>query len=206
MPVQHVVQLAQASDDPNPSSTAQSCARIFCLLSTCTTEAREILASAGLVPFFMRMSGHEDEKVAISYSEALKHLTSGNSSGIEEGSVSALISSIYTGVDDSKTIAPETDSLTELPTCLLVEDTYKPSDELLPTYLLGTFEAHTVPTAKIPGGIAGAGPPPPQPPEMNVQEALNLTFEETMDIMEDDENTSASMIFAKMASTTNVAA
>ena len=206
LPVQHVVQLAQASDDPNPSSTAQSCARIFCLLSTCTTEAREILASAGLVPFFMRMSGHEDEKVAISYSEALKHLTSGNSSGIEEGSVSALISSIYTGVDDSKTIAPETDSLTELPTCLLVEDTYKPSDELLPTYLLGTFEAHTVPTAKIPGGIAGAGPPPPQPPEMNVQEALNLTFEETMDIMEDDENTSASMIFAKMASTTNVAA
>lgn len=51
---------------------------------------------------------------------------------------------------------------------------------------------------KMVGGIAGAGPPPPEPPEMDVQDTLNLSFLDSGDALEDDENMGASMMFAKI--------
>ncbi|KAH8071893.1 ubiquitin-protein transferase [Aureococcus anophagefferens] len=133
--------------------------------------AREELASAGLVPLLIRLSRHGDDKVASSCSEALKNLSSGGSGGIEEGTVSTLIAMTLSGGPSTNAAALDADS---------------------------AFEPHTVSVMKMVGGIAGAGPPPPEPPEMDVQDTLNLSFLDSGDALEDDENMGASMMFAKI--------
>jgi len=202
-----LLRLAEAPEDPHAGSTVQSCAQTFFWLSRCTAQAREELASAGLVPLLIRLSRHGDKKVASSCSEALKNLSSGGSGGIEEGTVSTLIAMTLSGGNTTKCAALDADSLAELPAKPLVEDKYKPSEDLLPQSLLGAFEPHTVSVMKMVGGIAGAGPPPPEPPEMDVQDTLNLSFLDNADAMEDDENMGASMMFAKItADSTSTAA
>ena len=48
------------------------------------------------------------------------------------------------------------------------------------------------------GGVAGSGPAPPEPPEMDVHDPANHVPFDGTDNTDDDENIGASMMFAKM--------
>ncbi|KAH8044263.1 ubiquitin-protein transferase [Aureococcus anophagefferens] len=158
--------------------------------------AREELASAGLVPLLIRLSRHGDDKVASSCSEALKNLSSGGSGGIEEGTVSTLIAMTLSGGPSTNAAALDADSLAELP--------QKPRRAALQAVAgarapepFRRLRAHTVSVMKMVGGIAGAGPAARAAGDGRPGHA-GLSFLDSGDALEDDENMGASMMFAKI--------
>ena len=68
-----------------------------------TIHIRERLVEAGMVQTLIRLSKSEAERVRISCSEALKNLSSSGGDGIEEGTVSTLISMSLSGANTNTT-------------------------------------------------------------------------------------------------------
>lgn len=190
--------IAEAGSDS--SSAVRSCAQTFYWLSRCTGDARQELVSAGLVPLLIRLSRHESPKVAASCSEALKNLSSGSSGGIEEGTVSTLIAMTLNGGQRAECAELEQSTLVDVPTSTIIEEKYAPTVELMPQRALESFVAYEIPTVKLVGGTAGAGPPPPEPPEMNVQDTITVVQIDNTDAAdEEDSSAVASMMFAKLS-------
>lgn len=166
------------------------------------TRVRETLVEAGMVPTLIRLSKSATEKVRISCSEALKNLSSSGGDGIEEGTVSTLISMSLSGANSNTTtimdekheherpVIPETDvSKVSLP------------DHLMPRFD-AAFEAHSTTILKREGLGAGQGPAPPEPPTMETRDEAPLTIEDEDGMEgaggEDEETTDKIMMFAKM--------
>jgi hypothetical protein len=143
------------------------------------------------------MSRHRDEKVATSCSEALKSLSSEGSSGIEEGTVLTLISMSLSGSGTTDCSVPDASLLTVIPEHPIVEGDYRPSDELTSKCMADCLP-HTISITKVLGGSAGGGPPPPEPPDMDINDNPNLPVPKLTELLEEEHNIGASMMFAKM--------
>ncbi len=187
------------ADQPTHSKSAiQFCAQTLFCLSRCAAESREVLISAGIVPLLLRLSGHDDEKVASPCSEALRNLSSEGSSAIEEGTVSRLLAEALSYPRERKSAAIIDVSPAKVSARPLVLDNYGPSSDILCHLLIQNFKPFTISIIKMIGGVAGSGPAPPEPPEMDVHDPANHVPFDGTDNTDDDENIGASMMFAKM--------
>ena len=194
--------IVEASDDPLPSSTAPSCAQTLYWWSKCPPTQRDDLAAAGIVTLLIRLSRSDDPKVASSCSEAMKNFSSDVSGGIEEGTVSTLIAMTLDNGKISKNTELEQRVFFDVPASSVDESRYVPADELIPRHALAAFRDYPCTTGKVPGGTAGAGPAPPEPPDMDVQDPLSVAHLENAcdtNLDNDDSDTLASMMFAKMS-------
>ena len=189
---------AIADQPTNSKSAIQLCAQTLFCLSQCAAESREVLISAGLVPLLLRLSGHDDEKVAFPCSEALRNLSSEGSSAIEEGTVSKLLAEALSCRRKTTRAVIIDVSPAKLPATTLVLDNYGPSSDILRHLLIQNFKPYTISITKMIGGVAGSGPAPPEPPEMDVHDPANHVSFDGADNTDDDENIGASMMFAKM--------
>ncbi|KAJ1461141.1 armadillo-type protein [Pelagophyceae sp. CCMP2097] len=188
----------QALDDA-AVATVRSIAQTFYWLSRCADASnRQSLQTRGLVPLLIRLAKHSDDVVGGACAEALKALASGGAGGIEEGTVSALIAmTLSSGQAANGNAHFDEVEVVGLPALDSVR--FAPEADLLPSNSLSSFTAHTVAVQKMAGGHAGAGPPPPEPPEMDsdVQDT-GFTFAENDGGNDDDDHCGAAMMFAKI--------
>merc|ERR1712070_33929 len=138
--------------------------------------SREKLVEAGLVPTLIRLFKSSMEKVRMSCSEALKNLSSSGGDGIEEGTVSTLISMSLSGSNSGPASIMDEAVEHEAPHIPVTDvQNYSLPSHLIPQFDMD-FQPHTTTIMKLVGGGAGQGPPPPEPPAMETQDEAKITI------------------------------
>lgn len=185
----------------NDPDTLPHLANIFFVLSK-NAKLRPELADAGLVATLVRLSKSSAGEIRALCSEALKNFSSSGDQGVEEGTVSTLISMSLHKSDQGGSDTKEAEDPADFVHLPPIDETMY----ALPSHLHPEFDAnfvcYTVNLLKHPGGAAGQGPPPPEPPEMEHDQKQDIVLEDDEspeNVGEDDgKQQDRIMMFAKM--------
>jgi len=182
-----------------------NCSRILLHLSR-SQATKSHLVDSGVVPTLIKLSKSSNEKIRSNSSEALKNLSSSGGNGIEEGTVSTLISMSLTGggegggaIDEAQDSAQQH----EVPVMPQTSNGHLTLPGHLTPKIDPNFKPYTTTLLKHPGGAAGQGPPPSEPPMMENQDQAEISIqdEEGSEISAEGDDAASDRImkFAKLA-------
>lgn len=197
-----------------PSIFGATCAPLQTTLENATValhnlaksaQLREALVESSALPILIRLSKNEKQTVKFSASETLKLLSADSGEGIEEGTVATLIAMSFNGANLQATTSATDDYAHAAPRSVSLDmEVYDLPEHIVPA-VDEYFEPYTVVAMKHPGGAAGQGPAPPEPPAMQVEDNTKITIkgEDGAEIAaegdeEEQEPGDKIMMFAKM--------
>jgi len=139
--------------------------------------------------YLLKLSKSEDIRIRANCARTLKNMTSDSSETVPDGAIASLLSMYFEGKDrmdlkdelGTPAIAALSTEDKEAPACI--------NDEITDCVW---YEVKTC----VPGGPAGAGPPPPEPPRMNSEASTETSAIDEPETAELDSRTK--MSFAKM--------
>jgi len=188
-------------EDPSKLGLITSCTLAFFCISK-EFKVQSILKEKGLIPTLVKLSKSPAQTVHSCSGDALKNLSTDSGSGVEEGTVSALINRSFESTTEPSQVEDEEEKIEfkliapDMPT--IEQDQYKPSGTLSPALKMKAFRAYTVSYMKLEGGAAGQGPKPPEPPPMHPERIEGDYTEPSVVKGEDEDKGQKVMAYAKM--------
>jgi len=188
-------------EDPSKLGLITSCALAFYCISK-EFKVQTFLKEKGLIPILVKLSKSNEVTVHTSSGDALKNLSSDSGSGLDEGTVSALIGRSFESTAEQAGIGDEEEKVEskiivpEMPP--IVPEDYRPPESLSPARRIESFEAYSVSYMKMEGGAAGQGPKPPEPPPMKPERDTKNPSEPSVVKAEEEEKGLKVMAYAKM--------